>query len=193
MFLVREESILKNPLFLGLLVIFLMPSSLASAKSDNADAACFRKDVAAITRMAEAGYPLAQYTLGCMYDQGRGVRENNAAAVRWYAKAADQGHADAQNYLGGMYYNGRGVTQDYAAAFSWYRKAADQGLAEAQVSLGNMYAEGRGITQDYVQAYKWYRLSASSGGSARASNLVAKMTYAQLAEAQRLARAWVKK
>ena len=38
-----------------------------------------------------------------MYDNGEGVPENDAEAVKWYRKAADQGYAQAQFNLGVMY------------------------------------------------------------------------------------------
>jgi TPR repeat protein len=59
-----------------------------------------------------------------------------------------------------------------------------------------MYADGIGVAQDYVQAHKWYNLSAASGVEQAKTNrdsLAAKMTSIQITEAQRLARAWVKK
>ena len=49
---------------------------------------------------AEQGDASAQYSLGVMYDFGRGVLEDDAEAVRWYRLAAEQGDADAQNRLG---------------------------------------------------------------------------------------------
>ena len=58
--------------------------------------------------LADQGHAGAQYNLGLMYANGRGVVEDDAEAVRWYRLAADQGHADAQYNLGWMYANGRG-------------------------------------------------------------------------------------
>ena len=98
-----------------------------------------------------------------------------------------------------MYDEGRGVPQDDMEAVRWYRRAAEQGDADAQVNLGFMYDEGRGVPQDDVQAHKWYNLAASRISSSdqrrdevvKARNRVGlKMTPAQLAEAQRLAREW---
>src|SRR5205807_420797 len=42
----------------------------------------------------------AQYGLGFMYREGRGVPRDDAEAVRWYRKAAEQGDAMAQHALG---------------------------------------------------------------------------------------------
>jgi TPR repeat protein len=71
-----------------------------------------------------------------LYDDGRGVPQDNLQAASWYRKAAEQGNADAQYSLGRLYYEGRGVPQDYAQAAAWHRKAAEQGDAVAQGSLG---------------------------------------------------------
>ncbi len=50
--------------------------------------------------LAEQGMAAAQYNLALMYDNGEGVPENDAEAVKWYRKAADQGNAEAQSNLG---------------------------------------------------------------------------------------------
>ena len=92
------------------------------------------------------------------------------------------------------------MPQDYAAAVSWYRKAADQGNAKAQFNLGLMYGNGQGVPQNYVQGHMWFNLAAArfpasetenrnKAVSARA-NVASKMTPAQVAEAQKLAREW---
>ena len=56
-----------------------------------------------------------------------------------------------------------------------------------------MYGAGRGAPQDYVEAHKWLNLSAAQGDKKAAEMrdfLTKKMTTAQIAEAQRLAREW---
>ncbi|HHF0499545.1 TPA: tetratricopeptide repeat protein, partial [Haemophilus influenzae] len=77
--------------------------------------------------LAEQGNAKAQYNLGVMYGNGRGVKQDYFKAVNWYRKAAEQGHADAQLNLGYMYEKGRGVKQDDFEAVKWYRQAAEQG------------------------------------------------------------------
>ena len=161
-------------------------------------AAALKGDYATAMRLwrplAEQGDADAQNNLGVMYDDGRGVPQDYAAAVSWYRKAAEQGYAEAQNNLGFMYEKGQGLPQDYAAAMSWCRKAAEQGLASAQFNLGVMYAKGQGVTQEYyMQAHMWWNLAAVNGDADAINNLdfvAAKMTPAQIAEAQKLAREW---
>ncbi len=49
---------------------------------------------------ANAGDADAQFSLGVMYDVGRGVPQDDVEAVVWYRQAAEQGHASAQHSLG---------------------------------------------------------------------------------------------
>ena len=147
-------------------------------------------------KAADQGDAQAQFDLGNSYLKGRGVPQNDAEAVKWYRKAADQGYADAQFNLGVMYANGRSVPQNYVQAAKWFRKAAEQGYADAQVNLGVSYNKGWGVPQNYVQAHMWLNLAASSASNketrAKASKyrdiIAAKMTPAQIAEAQAIAK-----
>jgi uncharacterized protein len=149
---------------------------------------------------ASKGFAAAQSNLGVMYATGQGVRQDYADALRWFHLAADGGDLDAQFNIAGLYVHGQGVPQDYAEALKWYRLAADQGYGYAQNSLAILYAEGHGVMQDYVQAHMWFSLAATH---IRASNtqardlaiknrdmVAAKMTPAQIAEAQKLADEW---
>ena len=58
------------------------------------------------TDAANKGHARAQFNLGEMYENGRGVKQDSKEAVRWYRKAAGQEHASAQFNLGVMYYHG---------------------------------------------------------------------------------------
>ena len=83
-------------------------------------------------RLAERGLAFAQVNLGLMYDNGEGVPENDAEAVRWYRLAAEQGNALAQTNLGLMYATGEGVPQNNARAYMWWSVAAAQGNESAR-------------------------------------------------------------
>src|SRR5215471_9505352 len=82
--------------------------------------------------LAQQGDAYAQVNLGVMYQQGQGLPQNYAEAVKWYQRAAEQGNAAAQSNLGTMYDRGQGVPQNYTEALRWYRRAAEQGVAYAQ-------------------------------------------------------------
>ena len=143
---------------------------------------------------AEQGDPEAQVRLGDLYQRGDGVPENDAEAVAWYLRAAGQGYADAQFRLGSVYGNGRGVPLDYAESLAWFHRAAEQGHDAAQWVLGTTYSWGlRGAPPDEVAAYMWLHLALSQNDKHDRSpldRLEARMSPAQIAEAQRLASEW---
>ena len=91
------------------------------------DVSDFRENLQA----AAQGNAAAQFNLGVMYENGRGVRQDYAEAVRWYRQAADQGLAQAQFNLGVMYYKGHGVRQDLALAQEWLGKACQNGYQDS--------------------------------------------------------------
>lgn len=125
-------------------------------------------------------------------------RGDYATAVRELRSLAEQDDPFAQLFLGEMYSLGMGVQPDNAEAAKWYREAAEQGNAIAQSRLGHMYELGAGVPQDDVQANMWFGLAASrlspgemrDWSEARRDKLSEKMTPAQIAEAQKLAREW---
>ena len=114
--------------------------------------------------------------------------------------AAGEASADAvtDNRAGDNAYQ----RSDFNEAARLYRKEADQGDAEAQYNLGVMYANGKGVPQDYVRAHLWSNLAAAASlndswtvkdrddAQVNREKIAAKMTPAQIAEAQKLARDW---
>ncbi len=195
---------------LALAIVFVLGFVTPAWADSQAGLAAFQASLAAYDRgdyataarefrpLAEQGFTEVQFILGTMYYIGQGVPQDYAEAVKWFQLAAKQGDAGAQFGLGGMFYHGQGVPQDYAAAVKWYRLAAKQGVASAQFGLGAMYHNGQGVPQDYVHAHKWFNLAASQLPPGpdhdlavkNRENVAAKMTPAQVAEAQRLAREW---
>jgi TPR repeat protein len=106
---------------------------------------------------------------------------------------ADNGIASAQYFLGVMYDEGSGVPRDRVQAAVWLRKAAEQDNGGAQFKLAFMYLTGDGVPQDLVLAYMWLNLVATTGDAGAAAyrdSVAGRMSPAQIAEAQRLAREW---
>jgi TPR repeat protein len=66
-----------------------------------------------------------------MHENGRGLLQDYAEAIKWYRLAAEQGDAGAQSNLGAMYANDEGVPQDRTKAARLFQLAADQGNATA--------------------------------------------------------------
>jgi TPR repeat protein len=112
---------------------------------------------------AELGHPMAQYNLGCMYDNGDGVRKNAREAVRYYELAAAQSHCDAEYNLALKYIDGDGVAKDEARAAQLYERAALSGIRNAQYNAGVMYEMGMGVEIDIPRAIKYFKMCAAQG------------------------------
>ena len=86
---------------------------------------------------------------------------------------------------------------DYATAYRLWKPLAKQGETQAQYNLGVMFGDGRGVSQDNILAHMWFNIAVSAlegkgrNDAVKDRDLVAsKMTPAQIAEAERLAREW---
>ena len=166
---------------------------------------------------ADQGLVVAQNNLADIYALGLGVPQDFREAFKWYRIAADQSSSYAENVIGVAYEHGLYVAQDYAEAFRWYRRAAnkiyerpgDTWIHSPQYNIGAMYASGRGTAQDNVRALMWFTLAAAFGDTKQPGplgiklldtststapeqrdKLMALMTSAQIAEAERLANEW---
>jgi uncharacterized protein len=138
---------------------------------------------------AKRGDAAAEYFLGRVYFQGKGVAQDYGKAAELFRRAAEQGNAKAQNDLGVMFESGLRVEQNLTEAFNWFSRSAEQGDANGQCNLGRMYATGSGVEIDLAKAYQWLSLSTAQG-EATAKSLLARMepgmTHRELAEGQRL-------
>ena len=119
---------------------------------------------------AEAGIRLSQDSLGSMYEEGRGVRQNYSTAAKWYQKAADSGLASAQFKLGLMYEEGRGVRQNYSTAANFYIEAAKKSHSSAKNNLGRLYEKGLGVRQNKSKAKELYGQSCDDGEQISCNN-----------------------
>jgi Sel1 repeat len=148
----------------------------------------------ALRASAEQGNAEAQFTLGLLYDHGRGLPKDKGEALRWYRRAAMQGDMFAQNALGDNYWEGTGVPKDDREAIWWWRLAADKGFVPAQHSLGKILAGGgQGVAADKPQSYMWLMLSAAQGDkeAGRQGDLLAKqLKSAELTSVKKLVNQW---
>ena len=127
-------------------------------KSDAARAAGWYR------RAADQGHAPAQFRLGVLYYEGRGVVRDAAAAAAWYEKAAAQGHLAAKFNLGFLYQRGEGVTADRARAEALYRETAMAGLDQARFNLGLLLAGSDEARRDrHIEAWVWLALAAKAG------------------------------
>jgi TPR repeat protein len=122
-------------------------------------------DATVVRTLAEQGDTKAQFALGSMYRDGRGVAQDHAEALRWWRKAAEQGLVDAQFALGNMYAGDSGIAQNNILAYMWYSIATAQSGDE------------------------WLRAIADSNRHV----LAARMTPADIFKAQGLVTEWMAK
>ncbi|MBX9945844.1 MAG: sel1 repeat family protein [Reyranella sp.] len=150
-----------------------------------------------------AAAPAAAQTLEADMRAAAGAyeRKDMATAVRIWRQWAEKGNAEAQTLLGAMYWSGEGVPRDHREAALWFLRAAHQGYARAQNDIGFMYGFGEGIPPaDDVEAYKWLTLAIERYTAKNQerldqaikdkATLAKRMSRAQIAEAERRAKAW---
>lgn len=174
----------------------------AAGPLEDGTAAYHEKDYAKAaelwTPLAEKGDAAAQYYLGTLYAEGKGVKQNDATAFLWFERSAKQGNPDAQYNAGASYAEGTGVPKSDAEAAKWFQRAAEQGMVFAQVNLGLLYAAGNGVPQDNIEAFKWLDLAFRRLPAGEAAMTVAhaiedvtgKMTREQIDEAKARERQW---
>ena len=146
------------------------------------------------SKSAQEGHARAQIWVGGLYERGRGVERDFGKAMEWYLKAADQGSAVAYFRIGWMYRKGRGVSADDQKAYEWYYKSAERGYYLGQWNLGVLLKWGRGVPEDIVEAHKWmslaYKQKSRESFAHSLGDLESKMTYDEIAEAKKRAKAW---
>ncbi len=121
---------------------------------------------------ADLGDAEAQYTMGILHENGRGVEKSYEKADQLFEKSARKGYADAQYHLATLYRKGQvDANQNYEKAMEWYEKAAEQGHAEAQYNLGVMSEHGRGTQNSNEKALMWYGKAAKQGHTHAQYNL----------------------
>ncbi|MBT3850140.1 sel1 repeat family protein, partial [bacterium] len=118
-----------------------------------------------IRPLAKKGFAQAQYSLGIMYEKGKGVDLNLKKAKKWFKLSAQQGISKAQFKLGLIYRNGQGGEKNYSKAIKWWELAANRGNAKALINLGLIFENGLGVPQDYNKAIRLYSLAAGAGNT----------------------------
>ena len=123
--------------------------------------------IALLCALWAAGTAQAQVRMGLLYYHGHAVKEDDAAAFAWFARASRQGNADAQYHLANMYNYGLGLPPgekdpDRSAA-QWYFESARQGHADAQYVLAILFLTGKGVERSEAEAAKWMKRAAQGG------------------------------
>jgi hypothetical protein len=91
---------------------------------------------------------IAQYELALRYSEGRGVKQDNAAAYSWLTLARKNGSLASDSAI-----------QTLTAHLS------PSELQKARITIGNSFMNGVGVQRNYVQAHHWLALAELSGSS----------------------------
>lgn len=102
----KIKALLLFSLFLGA----FMPDVVLAAPPTKTDISNFEKQ-------AKAGDAKAMTTLGLIYQQGEGVKQDYDRAYGWYLKAIEKGDGNAYNNLGVMFRDGLGVEPNLKVAY----------------------------------------------------------------------------
>ena len=137
-----------------------------------------REAVRSYLLAANKGDTQAMEKLGDIYREGKGIRQSNERAVKWYRLAVDEylrrteklsvrnGTPIGMRGLLIMYRDGTWVPKPGEETVKMFRRGADQGHAFAMCMLGHMYRDGKGVPRDYSEALVLYRRAAEQGNAA---------------------------
>jgi hypothetical protein len=156
-----------------ILIIFVLSCSImprgtafAGGIQDGQEAFIHGDDSGAIrlwTPLALSGNDDAQYRLGLMYLNGRGVVADDEIAEKWLKLAAAQNNDGASLVLIQLYLNPHRKLYNPELAITLLRDTARRGVVEAERELGHHYRTGDVVAQDFAEAFHWFKEAASKG------------------------------
>ncbi|MGB5506635.1 MAG: tetratricopeptide repeat protein [Sulfurovum sp.] len=114
--------------------------------------------------LAKKGDAKAQFNVGLIYANGKGVQKDLTKARKWYEKAAKQDNGPAQYNLAQLYHAaGESDPHGYEKARYWYEKAVEAGIMQAYNNLAALYIEGKGVQKDQQKAFELFQEAAKKG------------------------------
>jgi uncharacterized protein len=113
--------------------------------------------------LAQQGDANSQSSLGYLFHEGKGVRQNSRRAAKWYVLAAGQGEPTAQSFLCEMYWRGDGLKRNLVLALMWCELSIDggetRGVYAREHVLDQMTTAQRNMAWDLVAKWRttpWY-------------------------------------
>jgi len=124
-------------------------------------------------KMANAGNAKAQFKLAYMYETGRGVKRDLAAARQWYSKSEGQKFLAAGHRLTYLDVKKSGFRSKHKSWLKSIIRDAKNGDDNVMFLLANMYENGIGVKNDLKKARHYYHLSTAKGNADAESRLFA--------------------
>ena len=104
--------------------------------------------------LAKEGDPEAQYNVGVIYANGKGVKADMTEAMEWYEKAATQGNGAAAYNLAQQYHTQENNNSHaLSMAVKWYEVAVEKEVPQAYNNLAAMYLRGVGVKKNQKKAF----------------------------------------
>lgn len=155
------------------------------------------------SRAVENGDAKSADRIAFFYERGIGRPKDLKKALAWHRKGAQLGDFQSQIAYAAALRSGEVLTRDERESFRWYARAAAQRDEYSQrgyayLPIAEMYEEGVGVSRDLGRAYAYAQAAeltvdssdTKSQENARSirSNVVARLSPAELAAAERLYR-----
>lgn len=121
-----------------------------------------------LQRLADRGYPSAQYHLGDGYASGffNKGKPDHGKAFTLFVAASKHGHTEAGYRAALCYEFGWGTTKDKAKAVQFYRQAASRSHAGAMLRLGKACMDGdMGQVNKYREGITWLKRAAEAANT----------------------------
>lgn len=112
-------------------------------------------------RAAKLGVAESMYTLGFLYENGRGVQQDMKKSNYWYHESAVNGDLFAINKMGHQAFE----MNNGELAMTWYLQAAEKFDRHGEFNVGFCYESGIGVEVDIKLAKYWYKRAALQGDS----------------------------
>ena len=124
-------------------------------------------------KMANAGSAKAQFKLAYMYETGRGVSRDLAAARKWYSKSLEQKFMAAGHRLSFLDVKKSGFRTKHKSWLNTVIRDANNGDDNVMFLLANMYEQGIGVKHDLKKARYYYHRSTAKGNADAEARLFA--------------------
>lgn len=106
--------------------------------------------------------PVAQFLLGTMYVDGKGVKKDSARGVKFLTASAARGFREANSILALLYSTGQGVPRDFKKAY----ELASMDDSPLSLCLRGMFLEnGLGAAKNFPEAFLCYSRAAARGSA----------------------------
>jgi len=120
------------------------------------------KAVSYLLSAVDLGHSQAMFTMGLMYDNGNGVKQDALKALDWYRKAK-LSERDYVKQLTFFRETDNGLKElNYPEIFTKLLHKAENGNVEAQYQVAENFDTGALIPRDLTKALFWYRKAADN-------------------------------